>query len=286
LMPTLRDVDVPEDLPVWQRIAEQEPRARSEARNEYSEIPRVSEQEKVPASVSPQLKPHLSILIPTKDFEPGLSVTLDSIQSKTKTDVEVIVAATGDTARTRALCGERRIQLVECPLNRGQQWNAAVRAANSDCLLLLHADTILPSGYAETIENCLRRPNIVAGAFQLQIDSPHAAARWIESGVKYRSLFRQFPYGDQAIFLRRETLEKVGGVPCQPIMEDFELIRRLRRLGRIAIADQRVITSARRWHQLGWLRTTFVNQVMIVGYYLGVPPSRLRSFYRRQQGVR
>lgn len=259
LLPTLHDIDLPEDLPVWHDAIR---RARHAAT------------QPLPATATPRL----SVLIPTKDSERGLSGTLDRVQSEPT--VEVIVAATGDCTETRALCAERGVQLVECPMNRGQQWNAAVEASAGDCLLLLHADTKLPERYAEAIESCLDLSGVVAGAFQLQIDSPSSAARWIEKGVKFRSVRRQFPYGDQAIFLRRETLEKVGGVPCQPIMEDFELVRKLRRIGRIAIAGQSVITSARRWQRLGWLKTTLINQVMVVGYYLGVPLARLGRFYR------
>jgi hypothetical protein len=94
------------------------------------------------------------------------------------------------------------------------------------------------------------------------------------------------PYGDQAIFLSAETFRAIGGFPDLPIMEDFELVRRLRRRGRIAVADASVTTSARRWNALGPLRITWINQMVVVGYYLGVAPERLARWYRRGEGRR
>jgi GT2 family glycosyltransferase len=89
------------------------------------------------------------------------------------------------------------------------------------------------------------------------------------------------PYGDQAIFVKKEAFHQVGGFPDIPTMEDFELIRRLRRRGTIRIVPASVITSARRWQALGVLRTVLINQAMIVGYLLGVSPTRLARWYRR-----
>ena len=88
------------------------------------------------------------------------------------------------------------------------------------------------------------------------------------------------PYGDQAIFIRAELFRKVGGYPNLPIMEDFELIRKLRRRGRISLASSSVTTSARRWEALGPVRTTLVNQIVVLAYLAGVEPSQLASWYR------
>lgn len=87
------------------------------------------------------------------------------------------------------------------------------------------------------------------------------------------------PYGDQALFLKAETFRSIGGFPELPIMDDFELVRRLRRLGRIAILPYPAITSARRWQTIGTWRTTWINQKVIAGHYLGVPPDRLAKWY-------
>jgi hypothetical protein len=93
--------------------------------------------------------------------------------------------------------------------------------------------------------------------------------------VNFRSSVRQMPYGDQAIFVRANALREAGGFPDLPVMEDYVLIRRLRRIGRIEIVPATVVTSARRWIEQGVLRTTLFNQVCIAAYWLGVSPARI-----------
>jgi uncharacterized protein len=120
----------------------------------------------------------------------------------------------------------------------------------------------------------------IAGAFTLKIDDPMLSLRWIERLVAWRSKWRQMPYGDQAIFLTAETFRSIGGFVEMPIMEDFELIKRLQRLGRIEILSASVITSARRWLQRGVWQTTLINQAIIIGYSIGISPDRLANWYR------
>ena len=87
------------------------------------------------------------------------------------------------------------------------------------------------------------------------------------------------PYGDQGIFVKAERFHTMGGFPETPIMEDFEFIRRMRRYGRIVTVPAPVHTSGRRWRSLGVLRTTTINQAVIVGYLAGMSPSRLARWY-------
>jgi uncharacterized protein len=122
----------------------------------------------------------------------------------------------------------------------------------------------------------------IAGAFTLTIDDPMPSLRWIEKLVAWRSKWRQMPYGDQAIFLTAETFRSIGGFIEMPIMEDFELIKRLQRLGRIEILTAPVITSARRWLQRGVWQTTLINQAIIIGYSIGISPDQLATWYRRR----
>jgi hypothetical protein len=106
----------------------------------------------------------------------------------------------------------------------------------------------------------------------------------MERLVNARSQHLQFPYGDQAIFLRARLFREIAGFPDMPIMEDFELVRRLRRRGRIVIAPVPVLTSARRWENLGIVRTTVINYAIPLAYYLGAPPSQLARWYHRERG--
>ena len=121
---------------------------------------------------------------------------------------------------------------------------------------------------------------MIAGAFRLQIDGAGRWLRLIERVANLRARYLHMPYGDQAVFLRRETFESLGGFADLPIMEDYELSRRLRRRGRIELADASAVTSARRWQTLGPWRTTWINQMIVLGYHLGVSPERLARWYR------
>jgi rSAM/selenodomain-associated transferase 2 len=161
------------------------------------------------------------------------------------------------------------------------QMNVGAQAAQGDILLFLHGDTRLPQGFEQFIMSTLSQPGVVAGAFELNIEGPLPGLRWVEKGVRWRSRYCQMPYGDQAIFLRATTFQSVNGFPELPIMEDFELIRRLKKQGRIAIAPAAVTTSARRWQTWGVWRTTVAHQLVILAYCLGIPPRQIAHCYRR-----
>ena len=87
------------------------------------------------------------------------------------------------------------------------------------------------------------------------------------------------PYGDQGLFLEKRVFDEVGGFRDLPIMEDFELVQRLRRRGRIVTLPEAALTSARRWQRLSVVRTTLINQIMIAGFLLGMPTRTLHRFY-------
>ena len=166
--------------------------------------------------------------------------------------------------------------------------NAGAIAATGEILLFLHADTVLPLGFEQMVRSTLQQPldkqspRTIAGAFTLKIDDHLPSLRWIEWLVAWRSKWRQMPYGDQAIFLTAETFRSVGGFVEIPIMEDFELIKRLQSLGRIEIVAAPVLTSARRWLQRGVWQTTLINQAIIIGYSIGISPDLLANWYRRR----
>jgi rSAM/selenodomain-associated transferase 2 len=198
-------------------------------------------------------------------------------------NTEVILVDGGSQDDTVAIAQSLGVKVISSSPGRAVQMNAGAIAAGGEILLFLHADTRLPAGFDEMIRIALQQPGTVAGAFNLRIDAPLLSLRWVELGVKLRSHFCQMPYGDQAIFLTKKSFQQIGAFPELPIMEDFELIRRLKRIGRIVIIPTPVVTSARRWLQKGVFKTTLLNQLVIIAYLLGVSPERLRSWYRREK---
>ena len=221
----------------------------------------------------------ISIIIPVLNEARILSATLANTQLGA--DVEVIVVDGGSQDGTADLAQSLGVKVLAATGGRAGQMNAGALAATGDIVLFLHADTRLPRGFDALVRQALKQPKAVAGAFALQIDASLLGLRLIERGVNWRSRWLQMPYGDQAIFLKTEVFYHIGGFPKLPIMEDFELMRCLRRFGRIVIIPVPVLTSGRRWQKLGVVKTTLINQLVIVAYFLGVSPERIVGWYRR-----
>jgi rSAM/selenodomain-associated transferase 2/rSAM/selenodomain-associated transferase 1 len=248
---TLHDIDLPEDLPHWAKT----PAARAAGRS------------------------GLSVIIPALNEEAQLGATLLALQRDPPH--EIIVADGGSIDRTVEVARAHDAIVLPTAGGRGRQMNFGAEVATGGVLLFLHADTILPANYLELIRATLARPGLVGGAFQFALEGAFTGRRLIERSTNWRARVRQMPYGDQGLFLRREVFDQVGGFPDQPIMEDYEFVRRLRRLGGIAIADGTATTSGRRWQRLGPWRTTLINSLMVLGYRIGVSPARLAKWYRR-----
>ncbi|TVQ57787.1 MAG: glycosyltransferase [Spirulina sp. DLM2.Bin59] len=220
----------------------------------------------------------ISIIIPVRNEATTLPHTLPPLMAEG--DLEVIVIDGGSEDETVAIAQTQGAKVHRLPPGRAQQMNYGASLARGEILLFLHGDTQLPPDFAPMVRSLLEKSGVVAGAFQLKIAGEGNALRWVEWWVKVRSHWLQLPYGDQALFIKKARFEQLGGFPPLPIMEDFVFVRRLRGLGRVAIAPQAVTTSPRRWQRLGVFRTTLINQGMILGYYLGISPQRLARWYR------
>ena len=257
LLDPLDDVDVPEDLPVWAR--------EQDAEGLAGEPPRIS------------------VILPTLDEAERVGSALAATRGARHV-VERIVVDGGSRDGTRAVARALGARVLETKPERAAQMNLGARRARGDVLLFLHADTILPAGFAWHIQETLSNPRNVAGAFRLGIAGPAPGLRIIERLANFRSVWMGMPYGDQAIFVRASSFAAIGGFPEMPIMEDFELMRRLRRQGRVRIAPSAVRTCGRRYDRIGVLRTTGINQAVIAAYLLGVRPARLARWYRSGDG--
>ncbi|HCF26208.1 MAG TPA: glycosyltransferase [Cyanobacteria bacterium UBA11049] len=218
----------------------------------------------------------ISIIIPT--FNEAKNITGAIASTQDGKNVEVIVVDGGSLDNTVELIQCLGVKVLFAPKSRASQMNLGAKAATGDILLFLHADTRLPARFDTLVRDTLAQTNI-AGAFALRIDAALWSLRLIEIGVNWRSRTLQMPYGDQAIFLPRAVFDKIGGFPELPMMEDFELMRSLKRWGRIAIIPVPVLTSARRWLQKGVIKTTLMNQIAIIAYLLRVSPERIKRWY-------
>ncbi len=230
----------------------------------------------------------ISIVIPTLNESNCLADTLQSIFDAVSNPIEIIVVDGGSIDNTVEIATEFGVQVLMCGNGRSYQMNAGAAVATGNLLMFLHGDTRVPIGFDRWVEEwsnlskslLLKKDQSIAGAFNLKINSDRSGLRWVEWGVKVRSKFFNLPYGDQALFLKATTFHELGGFPELPIMEDFVFVRSLSKRGKITIVPAAVTTSARRWEKQGIFKTTIINQIMILGYYLGISPDRLKQWYR------
>jgi rSAM/selenodomain-associated transferase 2 len=222
----------------------------------------------------------ISIIIPTLNEAETVGPLLSQLQGLA--GIEVIVVDGDSHDGTAAVVEKYGARLLQTSPGRALQLNKGAEEARGDILLFLHSDTQLAPGFVEHIRNAIAQPGVSAGAFQLSIDGEGFGLRVIEFLANFRSKVLQMPYGDQGIFVSSNIFFSVGPFPSQPIMEDFELIRRLKKTGTIKILPLHATTSARRWEKLGILRTTAINQAIIIGYFLGISPEKLAGWYRRK----
>lgn len=215
---------------------------------------------------SPEPAALLSVIIPTLNEERSLAGAIRS--ARQCPHAQIIVADGGSMDATAAVAEDHGVKVIPCEPGRGRQLIRGVDEAAGDFLLFLHADTRLPHGYAREVSRLLSDPHCVAGAFRMTFDQVSTSLRLIEWGANLRSTRRQMPYGDQAIHLRRSTYQRIGGFRPMDAMEDFDLIRRLRRLGRVRVSPLPVVTSARKYTTRGPWRTVLRHQRMIWRWWL------------------
>jgi rSAM/selenodomain-associated transferase 2 len=217
--------------------------------------------------------PSVSVIVPVYRDTDALARTL-TLTDFSNAELIVAAAVEDDTLAPLRLA-HHGVRWIDAPRGRARQMNAGAAAAGGEWVVFLHADTCLPSGWMEAIAQADRDPEIVAGCFRLALESASPLARVIELGVRARVALLALPYGDQAIFVRRSAFDALGGYADLPIMEDVDLVRRLRRRGRLFRSSGPALTSARRWERDGWVARTLRHLALIALYFCGVPPHRL-----------
>lgn len=219
----------------------------------------------------------ISVIIPAVDEAPHIGRLAGQLTGQAG---EIILVDGGSRDETARLAGERGFTVYTSRPGRAAQMNLGASRSRGAILLFLHADTRLPPDFGEQAATALTDERTALCAFALEIDTDNPVLRLVAAAANLRSRLAGLPYGDQALSLRRETFFGLGGFPDLPIMEDFVLVRAAARRGRIRTLPAAVRTSARRWQRLGILQTTLINQFVVAGFKLGVPPEKLASLYR------
>ena len=212
----------------------------------------------------------LSIIIPTLNAAPFLPATLASLSDC----AEIIVADGGSIDGTREIATAQGARVLTAPRGRGIQLATGIAAATHPWLLLLHADTRLSPNWRTAIH---ANP-VQAGYFRFVLDSADPSARRLERLVAWRSRVLGLPYGDQGLLIHRDLLRTVGGMKPLPLMEDVDLIRRIRRSRLVALPAD-AVTSAHKWETQGYLRRSARNLLCLSLWFGGVSPEKIQRIY-------
>ncbi|MCZ8164958.1 MAG: TIGR04283 family arsenosugar biosynthesis glycosyltransferase [Betaproteobacteria bacterium] len=228
------------------------------------------------------MKPVLSIVIPALNEAAAIEATLQALQPLRTRGVELVLADGGSSDTTAAQARPWVDSVVDAPRGRALQMNAGAAQARADVLLFLHADTRLPPLADVLVLQSMQGPGGGAcwGRFDVRIEGRPWMLRVVAWLMNLRSRLSGIATGDQAIFVTRAAFERVGGFPAQPLMEDIEISRRLKRLGPPACLNARVYTSGRRWEQRGVWRTIVLMWCLRWRYWRGESPARLAEAYR------
>ena len=228
--------------------------------------------------------PTISVIIPTVNEASELPETLRRIRAVQEIR-EIIVVDGGSTDTTCDIARDHDCILIESKPSRGHQLRLGAEQATGEIVLLLHADTWLPENAGHAIIECLGNPLVVAGGFHKTFRDGRGYIPFSRLRLAFFCRVLKSIYGDQGIFVRREILEAVGGVPDVPLMEEFELCKKLSSQGYLALAAVAVQTSSRKFAKEGVLKTYWRMTLCTIRYWLGASPETLLRIYYPKNNV-
>lgn len=226
-----------------------------------------------PASVA------VSVIVPVLNEAAGVVPTLQALAAMRQRGVEVVVVDGSSSDGTANLAQPHASVVLNAPRGRARQMNAGAAVARGGVLLFLHADTQLPTNADQLVLDAMAS-GAVWGRFDVRISGRAWMLRVVAALMNARSRWSGIATGDQALFVRREAFERIGGFPDQPLMEDIELCKRLRPVARPSCLRAKVITSGRRWESRGVWRTIFLMWRLRWRYWRGESAAQLAQAYR------
>jgi len=218
----------------------------------------------------------VSVIIPTLNEASSIAGLIQ--QTRLVGDCEIIVIDGGSSDGTVERAHAADI-VLSTKSGRANQQNSGAAASSGNVLLFLHADCQLQPGCFDAIAAALENPNCVGGAFRQTIDATGLRYRILEWGNSVRVKLFGWAYGDQGIFVRRETFEELGGFPDFKLMEDLFFMKCLKKTGKVTLLNHRITVSARRWQKKGIIRQTIRNWALITAAHCGINPNKLARFY-------
>lgn len=220
----------------------------------------------------------VAVIIPSLNEEARIEDSIASAWAAGADEVIVSDGGSSDATLERAIAAGARTLTSE--QIRGRQMNVAAAAASADVLVFLHADTVLPPDAVERVREAVENA-ATFGGFLISFGETDWRLRIVAGMINLRTRLTKRPWGDQGQFITRDSFRAHGGFLEIPIMEDYELARRMKRRRRTTVISSPVVTSGRRFIERGILRTIFTNWRIIVAWRLGIAPERLARIYRR-----
>jgi rSAM/selenodomain-associated transferase 2/rSAM/selenodomain-associated transferase 1 len=227
----------------------------------------------------PNPPPRLGVVIPTLDESESLPFLLSDL-GDLPIPHEVVVVDGGSADGTRSVAATSGARVLNAPRGRARQMNAGAAVLETPWILFLHADSRLPGRAGTALGDWLSgaSPDEV-GHFGFALQDSGWFWRFIELGQRVREGLSGLVYGDQGLVLSRGLFETAGGFPDLPLMEDLEMVRLLRRIGRIRRIPASLPSSPRRYREVGQWRGWLRNTALVTLYLAGIPPSYLARSY-------